>query len=131
MNTFFEKFRAFTRTYWQLFLLVAGGVLGAFLFRKRELGFAESVSKLMESHAEEMGRINAAREEEKRQHAENEMRLRASLEAVQSQYEIAKKELDDKKKKEIEEIVKQYGNDPVELAKQLSAATGFSIIMPP
>jgi len=130
MKKIYEKFLVTIRTYWQLIFIVLGSIAGFFLFRKQEVGFNDTVNKLLKNHSEEIDKINKIREEEKQQHLENEKKLKETLDVIQTQYDIAKKELDDKKKKQIEEIVKQYGNDPVKLAKQLSEATGFSIIMP-
>ena len=130
MEIFFKKLWVSIKTYWQLILLVAGGVVGYVMFRRQENLFTQNINNLLESHKEQIEKINAIREEERKQRAENERKLREALDTVQAQYDLAKKDLDNKKKKEIEDIVKQYGSDPVELAKQLSAVTGFSIIMP-
>lgn len=130
MKIFFDKLWIGVKTYWQLFLLILGTIVGYLIFRKQEIAFGESVNKLLESHADQIKKINLIREDEKRQHEENEKRLKEALLAVQTQYDIAKKDLDERKKKEIEDIVKQYGDDPVELAKKLSSITGFSIIIP-
>lgn len=130
MEIFFKKLWVSIKTYWQLILLVAGGVVSYVMFRRQENLFTQNINNLLESHKEQIEKINAIREEERKQRVENERKLRDALDAVQVQYDLAKKDLDNKKKKEIEDIVKQYGSDPVELAKQLSAVTGFSIIMP-
>jgi hypothetical protein len=130
MEIFFKKLWVSIKTYWQLILLIAGGVVSYVMFRRQENLFTQNINNLLESHKEQIEKINVIREEERKQRAENERKLREALDTVQAQYDIAKKDLDNKKKKEIEDIVKQYGNDPVELAKQLSAVTGFSIIMP-
>jgi len=127
---FLQKAWAFTKKYWQLALLILGAVAGVLLFRKQDTNFADDLKKIQDAHQTELRQIEAARAEEQHQHLVNEKRLQDSLEAVQAQYDSAKKDLDDKKKREIEDIVKQYGDNPTELARQLSAVTGFSIILP-
>lgn len=121
---------AYVKKYWSLALLVVGGIAAFFVFRQREISFADEYKKIKDAHDEELKRIQDARAEEKRQHEENQRKLEATLAAVQQQYAEAKKDLDAKKKAQIEELVKKYKDDPDELAKRLSEATGFTIILP-
>lgn len=121
---------AYVKKYWSLALLIVGGVVAFFIFRQREISFANEYKKIKDAHDEELKRIQEARAEEKRQHEENQRKLEAALAAVQQQYAEAKKDLDAKKKREIAELVKQYSDDPMALAQKLSEATGFTIVMP-
>jgi uncharacterized membrane protein (DUF106 family) len=121
---------AFVKKYWQIGLLVLGVIVGFILFRGQGSDYAKRLKEIQDAHDDEIKQINAARAEEERQHDLDVKRLQDALSAVQAQYDAAKKDLDDKKKKEIEDIVKQYGSNPNELAKQLSAATGFQIVLP-
>ena len=125
-----KKIWTFFRDYWQLFVAAMGTLFGYLMFKRNENEHEDTIKKLLDSHKDEIKKINTTFEEERKQREENEKKLKIALEAVQLEYEIAKKQLDEKKKKEIEEIVNQYGKDPVELAKKLSDATGFSIILP-
>ena len=127
---FLQKFLAFVKKYWQLFLLLAGAFVSIVLFRRQQSTFIDDMKKLQDAHDEEIKRINDAREQERKIRVENEKRLRDALAAVQSQYDLAMKELDAKKKREVEALVKEYGNRPDELARKLSEATGFVIILP-
>lgn len=130
MVIFLQKAWAFAKKYWQIFALALGAIIAAIVFREQSSSFVERLKDIQDAHDEEIKKIEAARAEERRQHEENEKKLRAALDAVQQQYDSAMKDLDDKKKKEIADLVKQYGDNPTELAKKLSAATGFSIILP-
>ena len=130
MLNFLQKAWTFIKKYWQIGLLILGSIVGFLLLRGQGIDFAKRLKDINDAHDEEIKQINEAREQERRQHVENERKLKETLTTIQAQYDAAKKDLDTKKKKEIEEIVKQYGSDSVELAKQLSAATGFSIILP-
>lgn len=120
----------FVKKYWQLVLLVVGGIAGVFLFRERENSFTEDYNKIQDSHAKEIDAINKANDVERAQLEANQQKLQAALDAVQKQYDVNSKELDDKKKAEITQIVKDHGNDPVALSQKLSEATGFQVIMP-
>lgn len=111
-------------------LLVIGGIAAVIVFRQREVSFADEYQKIKAVHDEELKQIQDARAEEQRQHQANVKKLQDTLDAVQKHYDEAKKDLDTKKKKEIEELVKQYKDDPGALAKKLSESTGFTIILP-
>lgn len=126
----FQIFLAWIKKYWQLLLLIVATIFGIFFFRRQGSEFAADLKAIRDNHENELKRIQDLRDEEKRQHLENQKRLESALATVQEQYDAARKDLDQKKKREIEDIVKQYGDNPTELAKQLSSATGFSIILP-
>ena len=121
---------AFVKKYWQIAFLVIGALVSFFLIQNQKSNFADNLKKIQDAHDAEIKQIQDARAAEAAQHEANVKKLQDTLDAVQRQNETAKKDHDDKKKKEIAEIVKNYGNKPDELAKQLSAATGFVIVLP-
>lgn len=127
---FAQKALAWIKKYWQYLVMALSAVLSVVIFRKRDDSYADDLKKINDAHQKELHDIELAREEEHRKNVENEKRLSEALAHVQRQYDDAKKNLDDKKRKEIEDIVRKYANDPDELAKQLSAATGFSVVLP-
>jgi uncharacterized protein (DUF927 family) len=130
MSLFLEKSWTYLKQYWKVILLVAGGVVGLLLLRKREMSFTKQLKKLQLARDEEIKKIIEAHEDERRRHEENMKKLKETLALVQQQYDDAKKVLDDKKKKQVTQLVKQYGDQPDELARQLSSLTGFNVIMP-
>lgn len=121
---------SYVKKYWSYAALLLAVIFGYLLFKKEQIDFADALKKIQEAHEEEIRKIQEAREEERRQHEANLKRLQDTLDAVQKQYDDAKKDLDTKKKKEIEDLVKQFGDNPDELAKKLSEATGFVIVLP-
>ena len=120
---------AYIKKYWELFMFILGAFVYVVLYRKQKETFVDDLKKLQDAHEEELRKINKAREDERSKLEENEKRLRAALDAVQKQYDDARKELDERKKKEIESLVSQYGDKPDELAKKLSEVTGFDIVL--
>lgn len=124
------KIWATIKKYWSLFALVAGAIAAVVVFRQQGSSFSDDLKRVKDAHDEEIRRIEAAREEERLQHLANEEKLKDTLEAVQRHYDDAKRDLDSKKKAQVEELVKKYNDDPVALAKQLSALTGLTIILP-
>jgi hypothetical protein len=128
--TALETVWAYIKKYWSLVALIGGAIITFFLFRDREVSFADEFKKINDFHNEELRKIQAARAEEQRQHAENQRKLEETLALVQQQYDNAKKDLDAKKKAQVEDLVKKYKDDPDALTKKLSEATGFKIVMP-
>lgn len=121
---------AYLKKYWQLILLVLGTVVAIFLFRQRNVSFADDYKKIQDAHQKELDDIQKARDQERTQLEANEAKLQAQLDAIQKQYVEQQKQLDDKKKAEIAQIIKDHGDDPDALAQQLSQATGFTVVLP-
>ena len=85
---------------------------------------------MRDSHRKELDDIEKERILERSRYEQNEKKYLEDLAIIQEKYEKAKIDLDEKKKKEIEDILKTYGNRPDELAKKLSEVTGFKIVLP-
>lgn len=120
----------YVKKYWSLLTVIIAAIVAIVFFRKQGTDLADNIKKIQGIHDEELRKIQEARTLERRQHEENQQKLKLTLDAVQKNYADAKKDLDDKKQAQIEELVKKYKNDPDELAKKLSEVTGFVIIMP-
>jgi hypothetical protein len=130
MITFFKKAWLWIKKHWKIFALILGAVVGFVLFRGKNISFSEDFNKIKDNHAEELRKIDEARAEERRLAAENAARLESTLKTIEDEYSKKKQELDGKKKQEITRIVKESGDDPDELARRLSEATGFQVILP-
>jgi len=121
---------AFVKKYWSYAALFVGTVVAVMLLKQQGTSFYDRIQEIENAHSEELKKIQEARDEEKRQHEANLKKLEETLSAVQKQYDEAKKDFDSKKKKEIEDLVKLYKDDPDTLAKKLAEATGFVVILP-
>ena len=121
---------AFVKKYWALIALVVAAILMTAMGLGTKLDFASKLKAIQDAHDAELKKIDDARAEEQHKNDENLKQLQDALTAVQKQYDTQRQQLDEKKKAEIEQIVKDYGDDPVLLAKKLSEATGFEVIMP-
>lgn len=118
------------KKHWKILLLVIGGIFGVIFLTSRKTSLVEDLNKVRDAHEREVQEIEAARAEEVKRNQENKEKLDATLKHVEEQYKQEKIDLDAQKKKEIENIVKEHGDDPVALAKVLSDATGLKIILP-
>lgn len=125
-----KKIWVFVKTYWKYIVLVLIIIAAVIFGSKQRIDWMSKLKEIQDAHDAEIKAIEEARAEERRRNEENLKRLQDALEAVQKKYDEQKKQLDSKKKAEVEQIVKEYGDNPEELAKKLSEATGFQIIMP-
>jgi len=130
MPLFLKKIQAFLKKYWKYALASGAFIVGLLLLRKDRSGLLKQLEEIRTAHEKEIKQINAIREAERLKNEEDLFKLQKRLAEVQKQYDEAKIELDKKKKKEIEDLITQFGDDPVELAERLSAATGFRVILP-
>lgn len=130
MLTFLQKAWLVIKKWWGLFALLAATILGYFFFRRQTDSFSDQFKKLQDSHDQEIKAIDEARIEEEKAHEANLKKMQETLDAVQEQYDQKEKDLDARKKAEITDLVKQYSDDPDVLAKKLSEATGFQVILP-
>lgn len=126
----FENIKNFFKKSWGYLVAGLGVVFGVMLFRKKVDHYENIVQKLQDSHQKQLDEIEAARKEERKKHEENERKYQERMALIEKEYEAAKAELDEKKRKEIEGIVKKYGDQPDKLAQRLADVTGFKIIMP-
>jgi len=125
-----KKVWAWIKKNWKIFALVVATLVGYLIFRSQNISFSEDFSKIKAAHDEEINEIEAARVEERTRLAANQEKLEKALKVVEDEYARQSKDLDKKKKKEIETIVKESDGDPEELAERLSTVTGFRIILP-
>ena len=128
--TWLSTVLSYVKKYWGIAALVVGAIVAFFLFKKQDTSFSDRLKQIQDAHDVELKQIQDARDEEEREHQANEKRLKDTLDAVQQQYDAAQKDLDDKKRQEVEDLVRQYGDDPDALAKKLSEATGFTVVLP-
>lgn len=130
MPFFLQKAWVFFRQYWKYILLFSASAVGFLFLRGKQSNFLDQLEDIRKAHELELKKIIAAQEEERRKNKEALEKLQKRLIDVQRQYEEAKIELDKRKKKEIEDLMTKYADDPVALANKLSEATGFTVILP-
>lgn len=125
-----KKTKDFLSKFWGYFVAGLGAIIGIIFFKKQTDSYENIVQKLQESHEKELDEIKKAREEERKAYEENEKKYQERMAVITKEYEIAKKNLDEKKRKEIERIVRDYNDQPDKLAQKLAEVTGFVVVMP-
>ena len=78
------------------------------MLQKKAISFADDMKRIQLAHDEELEKIKIAREQEVKQHETNVKKLQQTIDSVHLQYEEQKKNLDDKKKSEIDQLFKKY-----------------------
>jgi len=110
--------------------LIAGVIaVGLFAYANKrisavEYDYAEQAKQLQKIHKEEIDKINAAKEVEKAQLEANIIKLQQDLVVNQKEYEKKLADLSAKKEQEAKRLASKA---PVDLADEVSKATGFKI----
>jgi Tfp pilus assembly protein PilO len=120
---------AVIKKYWW----VAAAIIGFILFKRwmdQSSDLAKTLADIQKAHEEEIAKIKAADEERRAASEANLRKMQERLDAIEKQYEAAQRQLDATKKAEIQAILKEDHDDPDALAKKLSEATGFKVILP-
>ena len=114
------------KKYWQIFV---GFVAAVFLFvvTRKTPDPREVLKKSNEAHDAELEAIKRAQEAERAAQEEAIKKHEQTVAAVEKAFEEANEELTQKKRKEVEKIIKQNEDDPEAITKKLAELTGFKI----
>lgn len=121
---------AWCKKYWQFLAGIAVPLLIGFLLRRRDSGqeqMKEVVNRIQSDHAAELEAIDQSHQIEQEAVQAAQVRRDETVKEVEAAYEDARIELDEKKKKEVKRLARRYANNPDELTRQLSRATGISV----
>ena len=118
---------AFVKKYWQYALIVALLACGWFYFHKQSTKLSDEISRLNNIHDAEIATINRVRAEEIKALQDNIAKLQLDLSDVQDKYKKQIDDLGNKKKDNVQKIIKDYNGDPTVLANQLSKSTGIGV----
>jgi septal ring factor EnvC (AmiA/AmiB activator) len=118
------------KKYWSYVAVVLLFIVLFIVMKQKDVNLLQQIKQISDGYEDQIKKINAARELERKQLEENQRKLEEKLALINKQYEERMIELDNKKKAEVERLVKKYKNDPEKLAVEISKSTGFSIVMP-
>jgi len=122
-----KKIFVVIKNYWYIPLVIAGAIL-LFLMRKKNNVFVEILQHRVEKNKQELAELDKIQEEKLEKQRQAEVQAAAELKRIQEEYDQAKEGLDDKKKKEVEQLLKK---DPKKLANDLSGLMGFKVVEVP
>lgn len=123
MPLFALKLLALAKQHWRLLACVAIIIVAVIVLRKHATDVAAGdIQRIQDAHALEIKQINAARDAEEKQHELNVESLKTSLDEAQKHYDDQVKELGVKKQQRVDEIVRDFKDDPEALAQELIKA---------
>ena len=126
IKTFFKKAWAWTKKYWQLFVGMAIPLV-VWLITRNSSQLDEVLEKTKESHKKELEVIEKSHQEEIQKREQALKKYKESLTAIEKKYKDADRELTSKKRKEIENVIKENIETPDEITRRLAEITGFEL----
>ncbi len=121
------KFLLFLRTYWHYFLILFG-ILWCYNLYLKQSNVLSEIEKLRKIQSDEIANILVTVEQRDKAYIDNIKKLESRLNEIDQEYQTAKEQLNAKKDNEKKRILQETSDDPVELAKQFSDATGFKVV---
>ena len=124
IKTFFAKLWAWCKKYWQILLGISIPI-AIWIITRNKSPVREVVEKANKQHTEEVNTIERAHQVQTEMIEAAHQRHDAKVAQIIAAHESELIELDESKKKRIEQIVKNYESDPDEITKRISALTGI------
>lgn len=126
VKTFFKKVLVWCKKYWQILVGAAIPVVIWLLTRKSD-NLDEVLQRIKEDHDKEIDIINEShvKEIELREKALKDHKDR--LKVIEEEHAKAEVELSNKKKKQIDKIVRENQKSPEEITKRIAEITGLEI----
>jgi hypothetical protein len=113
-----------------LLVIAVLAFVGHSLFKKSQDDFVDKLQQQKTIHDEEMKKIVAAQELERKQREENYSKLQAALSDAQKKHDDQIKELEKKRAVQVTRLTKQFDSDPSGMASELGKLTGFKVVIP-
>lgn len=129
MSTIVVKLISFFRQYWYVFAIIVAVIVLKMLFSRYDSNISDMFQKIQKSHNDEISSMKLAAEKREQANVESLKRLESRLNQIESEYVLAKQQLEQKKTSEIKIILDTSKDDPDKLAKHFSLATGFRIVL--
>lgn len=117
----------FLRKNWLTLLLIVAIVGGFLWMRSQQADWAQAIKDMNDSHQVEIRKINEARAQEAKEHAEQLRQLQESVTKIEADYAKALAELEKEREDRKKQIVKNYGDKPDDLAALLANQFGFVV----
>ena len=123
-----RKIWAWLKAYWYVPLIILGIIIFLFISPGVSKSLLEILKKRQEMHQKEVDILEEAHEDEIKNRERALTKFHLAMEIIEERYEAEQKELDKKKKKEIEGILKN--SDPDEITAKIAEITGFEVVIP-
>ena len=121
-----KRVGAWCKKYWQLLVGAAIPIIIMLLAGQRG-NVRKLLQRVNEDYEKEIDIINESHRHEIEAREEATKRYLETIEEVEKKYAEAEVELDVKKRKQIEKILKDHAEDPEEITRRIANLTGFEI----
>jgi tRNA A37 N6-isopentenylltransferase MiaA len=111
--------------------MVCSSIAFCLFTMKQNLKYASLIDNLNESHAKEIADLKQIQDESDKRQTQNIYKLNTALAQIDEKYNTQITELNKKKTTEYRQILETTNDDPAELAKRLSSATGIKVVTNP
>lgn len=129
MLVFLSKAWVWIKNYWYI-PFILGLAAAAFLLKKKDIvDWSAMLDNARNSHKSEVGAIEAAHAKEIALRNAALKRVAEAKEKIKEEYKRNEIEIDAKKEKEIDRVLKQTKNDPDAMAEEIKKKTGFNVII--
>ena len=116
-----KKIWVFLKTHWYIPVIIIIGLI----LRSQNNRMLEIIDASKKSYDKQKEAIENAEKEKEVQKQKIEKEYDNAVTTIEAVYKIQNKELQERKKKEIKNIVKKYYNDPEEISSRISKAFGL------
>ena len=126
IKVWLKKCKALCKKYWQMLVGAAIPILLIIIFRKGD-DLKNVLERIHEDYEKEIDVINMSHEKEIANREEARKIYLESIKKIEENYYNANKDLDSKKRKEIEKVISDNVDNPDEITRRISEITGFEI----
>lgn len=99
-------------------------------FESEKTSYSDKIKAMRIDHEAVIDKMKASTEVERKEHEEAIIRWKTSLDDAQKKYEKDLEEILKKKTASTKKLLEVHGDDPIGMADEISAATGFKVVSP-
>ncbi len=117
------------KSHWELTLAVLSFIIISAVSRNKTRSLTMVLDETKKLYNNEIDVINLSYESQIESILDVEKKRKEALERIEEKYKLENKSFDKKKRKEVENVLKENLDDPGAITKRLSDITGFDIVL--
>lgn len=125
---FLKKAWSFTKNYWYIPVVLVAILITFLVTKTNNEKLLSILNRANENHKKEIDIINSLHKEEIKKRDQLLKEHAETLEILEREYQLKLSELDENKKKEVDNIIKKFDGDTESLAKELSKKFGVAYV---
>ena len=116
-----KKIWVFLKTHWYIPVIIIVGIV----LKSQNNKMLKIIDAQKESYEKQKAAIENAEKEKEAKKQKIEKEYNDAVASIEAVYKVQDKELEERKKKEIKNIVKKYYNNPEEISSRISKSFGL------